>query len=147
MGAVSFVVGVEGSTYTAPDEKSYELSGWTLGAIGAHEVYLEKRAEEAITRCDLPAEQKAAALVAHADRVATFKYSFGSSIYHDSLKSFPGLAHFFWQLARAKQPRLTLAEARALVQADATGVERAVYEADPQNRVTAEKTEDDAPAS
>jgi hypothetical protein len=137
MGAVAFVVGSDGSTYTV-GEKVYELTGWTLEAMAAHEKYLEKRAEDSISRSSLPTELKAAALVAHSERVAAFKYSYGSDVFSESLKSFPGLGHFFWQLAKVKTPALKLAEAVALVQADPGGVSQAVNDADPQNRATAE---------
>jgi hypothetical protein len=150
MGVVSHVMGTEGSTYTSPEGKGYELTGWTFAAMGAHEQYLEKRAEESISRSNLPTELKAAALVAHSERVAAFKYSYGSDVFSESLKSFPGLGHFFWQLARVKTPSLKLAEAVAMVQADPGGVSQAVHDADPQNRATAEakpKTSDDGAAS
>jgi hypothetical protein len=143
MGAVSHAVGVEGSTYTTGD-KSYELTGWTLGAIAAHERYLALRAEESLAKMTLTAEQRAEALALLAERQASFRYSYGGEIFTNSLKSFGGLGHFFWQLAKVKTPALKLHEAVSMVQADPAGVSQAVHEADPQNRATAEAAPKDA---
>jgi hypothetical protein len=138
MGAVSYVTGTEGTTYTTDSGVVYELTGWTLGAIAAHEQYLERRAEEALARRTLTAEQKAEAMALLCERIASFKFSYGGELFTDSLKSFGGLGHFFWQLAKPKAPNLKLAEAVALVQAEPGSVSKAVHEADPQNRATAE---------
>lgn len=144
MGAVSHVMGVEGSTYRVLEKDGdaekviaeYELSGWTLGAIAAHEQFLEKRAGEAILR--MPPGLQEAATAALGDRITTFQYSYGGTLFTNSLKSFEGLGHFFWQLAKPKNPKMTLAQAVALVKQDPEGTSTAVHEADPQNRATAE---------
>lgn len=137
MGAVSFVFGTAGTTYTT-DGKVYELTGWTFEAIGAHELFLEKRAEEALSRRAVTGDTKAETLAILCDRAASFKYSYGGEIFTESLKSFGGLGHFFWQLAKGKTPTLTLQQAVKMVQDDPAGISKAVHEADPQNRATAE---------
>jgi len=139
MGAVSFAVGADGSTYKASDGTLYHLTGWTLGAIAQHERYLEQRAVDAIARLKLTPEQRAQAQAALAEKIATFSLSYGSDAFDRSLRGYEGLGHFFWQLAREKHPDLELEKAVAIVRDDPAEVLDAVYAADPQNRATADK--------
>lgn len=138
MGAVSFAVGVAGSTYQAGDGTKYQLTGWTLGAIAAHERFLEQRAVDAISRLRLTPEQRSQAHAALAEKMACFALSYGTEQFDKSLRSYDGLAHFFWQLVRPNHPELEIEKAAELARADVGGVLEAVYAADPQNRATAE---------
>lgn len=142
MGAVSFAIGTEGSTY-AKGETVYTLTGWTLDAIGNHERWLEKRAVDTVNRMPLSNDQKTAALGAVAKGIACFEYGYGGESFDKSLKTYWGLGHFFWQLSRPAHPKLTLAECEAMVKDDPQGVQEAVYLADPQNRATAEPLKND----
>lgn len=141
MGAVSFAAGVVGSTYTGKDA-SYTLSGWTLEAIGQHERFLENRAVAFINGVKLSNDQRTAALASVAKSVASFEYGYGGETFDKSLKTYWGLAHFFWQLAKPAHPKLTLAECEEMVKEDAAKIQEAVYLADPQNRATAEPPKD-----
>lgn len=135
MGAVSFAVGAEGSTYVAKDGTEYHLTGWTLDAIAQHERFLEQRAVDALNRLKLTGEQRAAAQAALAQDIAVFAFAYGGERFDKSLKTIEGLSHFFWQLAKAE---IKLVDAQKLTRDDPAGVQEAVYYADPTNRPTVE---------
>lgn len=137
MGAVSFSVGAEGSTY-AKGDKVYTLSGWTLGAIAEHERYLENRAKDSLTQFRLNPMGMSQAAVVLAEDIACFAFCYGSDRWGKSLFSYGGLAHFAWCLMKANHPELTLADVTQMVNADPSGVDKAVTDADPRNRATAE---------
>lgn len=135
MGAVSFVVGSEGCSYTSPEGKEYKLSGWTLEAMGKQEAFIEERSMRILQRNkNIEEKDKAAAyaILAH-DYGANMQCSYGTAIWDNSLARFPGIAHYFSVLAGCP-----LGEACKLLQADPEGVQEAVFKANPQYRATAE---------
>jgi hypothetical protein len=136
MGAVSFAVGAEGSTYEK-DGKQYQLTGWTLGAIAEQEKYLEERAKSALQQFKLQPNVMAQAAVALAEDIGCFAFSYGSEKWGKSLTTFAGLAHFAYQLMKPSHPELTLADVQKMVSDDPSGVDDAVTKADPRNRATA----------
>lgn len=136
MGAVRFAVGAEGSTYEA-NGKLYTLSGWTLGAIAAHERMLGQRAYDALNQLKMPPDARASATAHLAEDIACFCFAYGGERWAKSLTSTPGMAYFAWQLMLPAHPDLTLADVTKLVNDDAEGMIEAVYGADPRNRATA----------
>ena len=139
MGAVSFSVGAEGSTYEA-NGKLYNLTGWTLGAIAAHERMLGQRAYDALNQLKMPPDARASATAHLAEDIACFCFAYGGERWAKSLTSTAGMAHFAWQLMSPAHPELTLADVTKLVNEDAEGMIEAVYGADPRNRATAGAT-------
>lgn len=137
MGAVSFSVGAEGSTYEHGGV-TYTLTGWTLGAIANHERFLEQRAYDAIARLKMTPDARATAIASLAEDIACFTFAYGGERFSKSLLSVGGLAHFAWQLMKPAHESLTLDKVIAMVNDDAGGLNDAVYNADPRNRVTAE---------
>lgn len=136
MGAVSFAVGAEGSTYRSGDNV-YTLTGWTLGAIANHERYLEQRAYDALARLKMPPDARSAASAALVEDIACFTFAYGGEKWSRSLTRVEGLAHFAWQLMQPNHDKLTMDEVLKMVEADAENVSEAVYSADPRNRATA----------
>lgn len=137
MGAVSFAVGAEGSTYTH-GEKVYHLSGWTLGAIANHERFLEQRAYDALARLKMTPDARSVAIATLAEDIACYVFAYGGERWSKSLTRVEGLAHFAWQLMLPAHEKLSLAEVQKLVTDDPDGMSEAVYNADPRNRATAE---------
>lgn len=146
MGAVSFAVGAEGSTYHNGDNV-YTLTGWTLGAIAHHERFLEQRAYDALSRLKMPPDARSAASAALVEDIACFAFAYGGEKWSRSLTRVEGLAHFAWQLMRPNHDKLTLDEVLKMVEADAENVSEAVYAADPRNRATAEPLKTQEPSS
>lgn len=130
MGAVNFVVGTEGCTYTSPEGKEYKLSGWTLEAMGRQEAFIEERSMRILQRNQIAEKDRAAAyaILAH-DYGANMQCSYGTAIWDGSLARFPGIAHYFSVLAG-----ISLGEATKLLMADNEGVQEAVYKANPLYR-------------
>lgn len=136
MGAVSFAVGAEGSTYIV-DGTTYTLSGWTLGAIADHERFLEQRAYDAMSRIKMMPDARAAATAVLAEDIACFAFAFGGERFSKSLTTVPGCAHFAWRLMLPAHSDLKQADVQKLVEADPEKMLEAVYSADPRNRATA----------
>lgn len=136
MGAVSFAVGAEGSTYVK-DGKSYNLTGWTLGAIAEQERFLEQRAKDSLQQFRLQPAIMAQAAVALAEDIGCFAFAYGSERWSKSLTTFQGLAHFAYQLMKPNHAEITLEQVNKMVQDDPNGIDKAVTEADPRNRATA----------
>lgn len=136
MGAVSFAVGAEGSTYTV-DNQNYTLTGWTLGAIADHERYLEQRSYDAMARIKMMPDARAAATAVLAEDIACFAFAYGGERFSKSLTTVGGCAHFAWRLMLPAHAELKLADVHKLTEADPVGMLEAVYSADPRNRATA----------
>lgn len=139
MGAVNHVVGYEGTTYTSPEGKDYQLTGWTVEAIARQEQYLEQRSFSALKRMEQVNEKDRAAayaILAH-DYGAKMSCSYGTDTWDRSLAMFPGIAHYFSVLSGC-----SLSEATRLMHIDSENVQEAVFRANPHFRATAEKLKD-----
>lgn len=147
MGAIRFAVGADGATYCVTNDKGevtkeYELTGWTLDAVSQQERLIEDQAVEALNRIKMTPDQRNNALAILAGEIGCFKFSYGSLAFDASLKSYRGLAHMFWQLAKTKQPKLSQDECLQLVKNDSLNVHKAVINADPTNRVQEEMSQE-----
>lgn len=140
MGAVNYAVGVAGAEYTAPNGDVYKLSGWTWEAISTHELWLERRCEDALTRMTtLTKEEKIETAKKLAiDIGANFICSFQTKLWDSSMENGHGFGHWFYVLAKPAKPKLTIQEAVTIVRDDPEGTQEAVYKANPRYRATAE---------